>query len=230
MSTSSSPQAVLVVLRRDLTLAFRHRSEMFTPLFFFILVTALFPMSIGAEQSLLQNIGPGVIWVAALLAALLSLESLFRSDYEDGSLEQMLLTPQPLSLLVLGKVLAHWLRTGLPLVLLAPLVGFQYYLAGDTLMTMMLALLLGTPVLSLLGAIGAALTLGVRGGGMLLSLLILPLYIPILVYGAGAVAASATQSLPAQPFLLLLGAFLILAMVLTPVCRPATHSSQMAVP
>ena len=221
MSTSSSPQAVLVVLRRDLTLAFRHRSEMFTPLFFFILVTALFPMSIGAEQSLLQNIGPGVIWVAALLAALLSLESLFRSDYEDGSLEQMLLTPQPLSLLVLGKILAHWLRTGLPLVLLAPLVGFQYYLAGDTLMTMMLALLLGTPVLSLLGAIGAALTLGVRGGGMLLSLLILPLYIPILVYGAGAVAASATQSLPAQPFLLLLGAFLILAMVLTPVATAA---------
>ncbi len=221
MSTSSSPQAVLVLLRRDLTLAFRHRSEMFTPLFFFILVTALFPMSIGAEQSLLQNIGPGVIWVAALLAALLSLESLFRSDHEDGSLEQMLLTPQPLSLLVLGKVLAHWLRTGLPLVLLAPLVGFQYYLAGDTLVTMMLALLLGTPVLSLLGAIGAALTLGVRGGGMLLSLLILPLYIPILVYGAGAVAASATQSLPAQPFLLLLGAFLILAMVLTPVATAA---------
>jgi heme exporter protein B len=221
MSTLSSPQAVLVLLRRDLTLAFRHRSEMFTPLFFFILVTALFPMSIGAEQSLLQNIGPGVIWVAALLAALLSLESLFRLDYEDGSLEQMLLTPQPLSLLVLGKVLAHWLRTGLPLVLLAPLVGFQYYLAGDTLMTMMLALLLGTPVLSLLGAIGAALTLGVRGGGMLLSLLILPLYIPILVYGAGAVAASATQSLPAQPFLLLLGAFLILAMVLTPVATAA---------
>ena len=212
---------MLVLLRRDLTLAFRHRSEMFTPLFFFILVTALFPMSIGAEQSLLQNIGPGVIWVAALLAALLSLESLFRSDYEDGSLEQMLLTPQPLSLLVLGKVLAHWLRTGLPLVLLAPLVGFQYYLAGDTLVTMMLALLLGTPVLSLLGAIGAALTLGVRGGGMLLSLLILPLYIPILVYGAGAVAASATQSLPAQPFLLLLGAFLILAMVLTPVATAA---------
>ena len=162
-----------------------------------------------------------LVAVAALLAALLSLESLFRSDYEDGSLEQMLLTPQPLSLLVLGKVLAHWLRTGLPLVLLAPLVGFQYYLAGDTLMTMMLALLLGTPVLSLLGAIGAALTLGVRGGGMLLSLLILPLYIPILVYGAGAVAASATQSLPAQPFLLLLGAFLILAMVLTPVATAA---------
>ena len=221
MSTASSPQAVLVLLRRDLTLAFRHRSEMFTPLFFFILVTALFPMSIGAEQGLLQSIGPGVIWVAALLAALLSLESMFRSDYEDGSLEQMLLTPQPLSLLVLGKVLAHWLRTGLPLVLLAPLVGFQYYLAGDTLMTMMVALLLGTPVLSLLGAIGAALTLGVRGGGMLLSLLILPLYIPILVYGAGAVAASATQSLPAQPFLLLLGAFLILAMVLTPVATAA---------
>lgn len=221
MSTSSSPQAMLVLLRRDLTLAFRHRSEMFTPLFFFILVTALFPMSIGAEQSLLQSIGPGVIWVAALLAALLSLESMFRSDYEDGSLEQMLLTPQPMSLLVLGKVLAHWLRTGLPLVVLAPLVGFQYYLAENTLMTMMLALLLGTPVLSLLGAIGAALTLGVRGGGMLLSLLILPLYIPILIYGAGAVAASATQSLPAQPFLLLLGAFLILAMVLTPVATAA---------
>lgn len=221
MSTVSSPQAMLVLIRRDLTLAFRHRSEMFTPLFFFILVTALFPMSIGAERTLLQNIGPGVIWVAALLAALLSLESMFRFDYEDGSLEQMLLTPQPLSLLVLGKVMAHWLRTGLPLVVLAPLVGFQYYLDQETLLTMMLALLLGTPVLSLLGAIGAALTLGVRGGGMLLSLLILPLYIPVLVYGAGAVAASATHSLPAQPFLLLLAAFLILAMVLTPVATAA---------
>jgi heme exporter protein B len=221
MSTLSSSEAVLVLLRRDLTLAFRHRSEMFTPLFFFILVTALFPMGIGAEEGLLQSIGPGVIWVAALLAALLSLENMFRSDYEDGSLEQMLLTPQPLSMLVLGKVLAHWLRTGLPLVLLAPLVGFQYYLAGNTLLTMMVALLLGTPVLSLLGAIGAALTLGVRGGGMLLSLLILPLYIPILVYGAGAVAASAIQSLPVQPYLLLLGAFLILAMVFTPVATAA---------
>jgi heme exporter protein B len=221
MSTLSSSEAVLVLLRRDLTLAFRHRSEMFTPLFFFILVTALFPMGIGAEEALLQSIGPGVIWVAALLAALLSLENMFRSDYEDGSLEQMLLTPQPLSMLVLGKVLAHWLRTGLPLVLLAPLVGFQYYLAGNTLLTMMVALLLGTPVLSLLGAIGAALTLGVRGGGMLLSLLILPLYIPILVYGAGAVAASAIQSLPVQPYLLLLGAFLILAMVFTPVATAA---------
>jgi heme exporter protein B len=221
MSTLSSSEAVLVLLRRDLTLAFRHRSEMFTPLFFFILVTALFPMGIGAEEALLQSIGPGVIWVAALLAALLSLENMFRSDYEDGSLEQMLLTPQPLSMLVLGKVLAHWLRTGLPLVLLAPLVGFQYYLAGNTLLTMMVALLLGTPVLSLLGAIGAALTLGVRGGGMLLSLLILPLYIPILVYGAGAVAASAIQNLPVQPYLLLLGAFLILAMVFTPVATAA---------
>jgi heme exporter protein B len=221
MSTLASSHATLVLLRRDLILAFRHRSEMFTPLFFFILVTALFPMSIGAEQGLLQNIGPGVIWVAALLAALLSLEGMFRSDYEDGSLEQMLLTPQPLSLLVLGKIMAHWLRTGMPLVLLAPLVGFQYYLTEDTLLTMMLALLLGTPVLSLLGAIGAALTLGVRGGGMLLSLLILPLYIPILIYGAGAVAASATQSLAAQPYLLLLAAFLILAMVLTPVATAA---------
>jgi heme exporter protein B len=221
MSTLSSPQAALVLLRRDLTLAFRHRSEMFTPLFFFIIVTALFPMSIGAEETLLQQIAPGVIWVAALLAALLSLESMFRSDYQDGSLEQMLLTPQPLSMLVLGKVLAHWLRTGLPLVLIAPLVGFQYYLAQETLLTMMVALSLGTPVLSLLGAIGAALTLGVRGGGMLLSLLILPLYIPVLVYGAGAVAASASQSLSAQPFLLLLTAFLILAVVLTPVATAA---------
>jgi heme exporter protein B len=221
MSTLSSPQAALVLLRRDLTLAFRHRSEMFTPLFFFIIVTALFPMSIGAEETLLQQIAPGVIWVAALLAALLSLESMFRSDYQDGSLEQMLLTPQPLSMLVLGKVLAHWLRTGLPLVLIAPLVGFQYYLAQETLLTMMVALSLGTPVLSLLGAIGAALTLGVRGGGMLLSLLILPLYIPVLVYGAGAVAASTSQSLSAQPFLLLLTAFLILAVVLTPVATAA---------
>jgi len=221
MSTLSSSHAFLVLMRRDLTLAFRHRSEMFTPLFFFILVTALFPMSLGADKGLLQNLGPGVIWVAALLAALLSLEGMFRSDFEDGSLEQMVLAPRPLSLLVLGKVVAHWLRTGLPLVMLAPLVGLQYHLEGGTLVTMMLALLLGTPVLSLLGAIGAVLTLGVRGGGMLLSLLILPLYIPVLIYGAGAVAASATQTLSAQPYLLLLGAFLILAMVFTPVATAA---------
>jgi len=215
------PRSFFTLLKRDLLLALRRRNEIMNPLLFFIVVVSLFPMGVSPQRGLLQALAPGVIWVAALLATLLSLESMFRSDYDDGSLEQLLLTPQPLSLLVLGKVLAHWLRTGLPLVLLAPLVGFQYYLAGDTLITMMVALLLGTPVLSLLGAIGAALTLGVRGGGMLLSLLILPLYIPILVYGAGAVAASATQSLPAQPFLLLLGAFLILAMVLTPVATAA---------
>jgi heme exporter protein B len=157
-----------------------------------------------------------VVWVAALLASMLALERLFAADYEDGTLEQMLLTAQPLPLLVLAKVAAHWLLTGLPLVLIAPLVGMQYHLSDDAVGVMMLSLLLGTPVLSLIGTIGAALTLGLRGGGILLSLLILPLYIPVLVYGAGAVEVSAVDIADTEPYLLLLGAFLLAALVLAP--------------
>lgn len=204
------------VLYRDLMLAMRHKTEILTTLFFFLIVISLFPLGVGIDKSLLQKIAPGVAWIAALLASMLALERLFASDYEDGTLEQMLLSPQPLTIIVLAKVLAHWLLTGLPLVLIAPLVGLQYHLSGDAIQMMMLALLLGTPILSLLGAIGAALTLGLRGGGVLISLLILPLYIPVLIYGAGAVVESMLSHSNVQSYLLFLTGFLILTLVLTP--------------
>ncbi len=204
------------ILTRDLSLAMRRRTDVLTTLFFFVIVVSLFPLGVGTEKQVLRIIGPGVVWVAALLASMLALERLFAADYEDGTLEQMLLTAQPLPLLVLAKVAAHWLLTGLPLVLIAPLVGMQYHLSDDAVGVMMLSLLLGTPVLSLIGTIGAALTLGLRGGGILLSLLILPLYIPVLVYGAGAVEVSSVDIADTEPYLLLLGAFLLAALVLAP--------------
>lgn len=204
------------ILMRDLTLAMRRRTDVLTTLFFFIIVVSLFPLGVGTEKETLRHIAPGVVWVAALLASMLALERLFAGDYLDGTLEQMLLTPQPLSILVLGKIVAHWLLTGLPLVLIAPLVGLQYHLSEESIGVMMLALLIGTPVLSLIGAIGAALTLGLRGGGVLLSLLILPLYIPVLVYGSGAVAASAVTGSDLQAYFSLLIAFFLLALVFSP--------------
>jgi len=212
---------LLTVIRRDLLLALRRRTEILTTLFFFIIVVSLFPLGVGAEKEILRHLGPGVVWVAALLASMLALERLFSSDYDDGTLEQMLLTPQPLMVLVIGKVFAHWLLTGLPLVLVAPLIGMQYGLSGTALAVMAVALLLGTPVLSLVGAIGAALTLGLRGGGILLSLLILPLYIPVLVYGAGAVTVSAISLADVQPFLTLLSAFAILSLIFAPLATAA---------
>lgn len=211
----------LVILRRDITLAMRRRTDVLTTLFFFVIVASLFPLGVGSEKTMLRFLGPGVVWVAALLASMLALERLFASDHADGTLEQMMLTPQPLSVLVLGKVCAHWLLTGLPLVLVAPLIGLQYHLEGMTLVVMMLALLIGTPVLSLIGAIGAALTLGLRGGGILLSLLVLPLYIPVLVYGSGAVAVSSIDLADVQPFMALLGAFLVLALAFSPLATAA---------
>jgi heme exporter protein B len=209
------------ILTRDLLLAMRRRTDVLTTLFFFVIVVSLFPLGVGTERQVLRILGPGVAWVAALLASMLALERLFAADYEDGTLEQMLLTAQPLALLVLAKVTAHWLLTGLPLVLIAPLVGMQYHLSDAAIGMMMLALLLGTPVLSLIGAIGAALTLGLRGGGILLSLLILPLYIPVLVYGAGAVEVSAVELADAQPYLMLLSAFLLSSLVLAPLAASA---------
>jgi len=211
----------LVIVQRDLTLAMRRRTDVLTTLFFFVIVVSLFPLGVGTEKETLRQLGPGVVWVAALLASMLALERLFEGDYRDGTLEQMLLTPQPLAILVLGKVFAHWLLTGLPLVLIAPLVGLQYQLPEESQGVMMLSLLLGTPVLSLIGAIGAALTLGLRGGGILLSLLVLPLYIPVLVYGSGAVTVSAIDLAHVQPYLTLLGAFLILALVFSPLASAA---------
>jgi heme exporter protein B len=210
-----------VIVGRDLTLALRRRTDVLTTLFFFVIVVSLFPLGVGTEKETLRQLGPGVVWVAALLASMLALERLFEGDFRDGTLEQMLLTPQPLAVLVLGKVSAHWLLTGLPLVLIAPLVGLQYHLDDQALGIMMLSLLVGTPVLSLVGAIGAALTLGLRGGGILLSLLVLPLYIPVLVYGSGAVVASTVELSHVQPYFSLLGAFLILALVFSPLAAAA---------
>jgi heme exporter protein B len=209
-------RAFACILRRDITLAMRRRTDVLTTLFFFVIVVSLFPLGVGTEKETLHMLGPGVVWVAALLASMLALERLFAADYEDGTLEQILMTAQPLGLLVLAKVAAHWLLTGLPLVLIAPLIGLQYHLSEPSLAAMMLSLLAGTPVLSLIGAIGAALTLGLRGGGILLSLLILPLYIPVLVYGAGAVTVSAHGLAETQPYFSLLGAFFLLALVFSP--------------
>lgn len=208
--------AMKTVLHRDLMLAMRRKTEVLTTLFFFIIVISLFPLGIGSEKQMLVKIAPGVVWVAALLASMLALERLFASDYEDGTLEQMLMMPQSVFILVLGKVIAHWLLTGLPLVLIAPLVGLQYQLPDAAVSSMMLSLLVGTPVLSLIGAIGAALTLGVRGGGILLSLLILPLYIPVLIYGSGAIEASMLAGASAEPYLMLMAAFAIIAVVFAP--------------
>jgi heme exporter protein B len=213
-------EAFRTLLIRDLTLAMRRRSDMLTTLFFFIIVVTLFPLGIGPELDTLRLIAPGVFWVAALLASMLALERLFAVDYQDGSLEQMLLTPQPLSILVIAKVTAHWLVTGVPLVLLSPLLGLQYDLSAQTLWVLMLTLLLGTPALSLIGAIGAALTLGIRGGGVLVSLLVLPLYIPILIFGAGAVEANAS-GLGDAGHLSMLGAMLLLALLAAPLATSA---------
>lgn len=200
---------------RDLLLAMRRKTEMLTTIFFFIIVVTLFPLAVGPEMKTLSEIAPGVVWVAALLASMLSLNRMFADDYNDGTLEQMLLGSEPIPLLVLSKIIAHWLISGLPLVLISPILGMQMGLANEFLGTLVLTLLLGTPVLSLIGAVGAGLTLGVRGGGILLSLLVLPLYIPVLIFGAGAVEA-VRSGLGADAHISLLGAFLVLAMVLAP--------------
>jgi heme exporter protein B len=188
--TLPSPwQAMQGLLRRDLRLAMRRKSEWLGAVFFFVLVAALFPLAIGPEPATLRLIGPGVLWVGALLASMLSLGRLFEADHQDGSLEQMALSAAPLSWLVSTKVAAHWLISGLPLVLLSPLLGLQFGLSSEALGMLAVTLLIGTPILALLGAIGAALTLGVRGGGVMQSLLLLPLYVPVLVFGSGAVDA-----------------------------------------
>ena len=207
--------ACRAVVARDLVIAARRRSDVLTTFFFFVIVVSLFPLGVGPQPDTLREIAPGVLWVAALLAAMLSLARMFGADYADGTLEQLVLTPQPLTLLVLSKVLAHWLTTGLPLVLIAPVLGLQFDLPGDALATLLVSLLIGTPALSLIGAVGAALTLGVRGGGALTSLLVLPLYVPVLVFGAGAVTASAT-GLGITGHLSLLGAMSLSALVFAP--------------
>jgi len=204
-----------LLLARESRLLFRRPAELANPLVFFAIVIALFPLAVGPESQLLQTISPGLIWVAALLAVLLSLDGLFRSDFEDGSLEQWVVSPHPLALLVLAKVLAHWVFSGLALVLLAPLLGLMLGMPVSALPVLLMALLLGTPVLSLLGAVGAALTVGLKRGGLLLALLILPLYIPVLILGSGALQA-ALQGLPALGYLLWLSSLTALAVTLTP--------------
>lgn len=203
------------VIRRDLLLALRRRSDVLSSLFFFIIVASLFPLGVGPEPALLRTMAPGILWVAALLASMLALGRLFALDYADGTLEQMLLSSEPLALIVIGKVTAHWLVSGLPLVLLAPLLAIQFDLPAGASQVLCLSLLIGTPVLSLIGAVGAALTLGVRGSGVLVALLVLPLYIPVLIFGAGAVGAE-VSGLGASAHLLLLGGVLAGAAALTP--------------
>jgi len=203
------------VVRRDLLLAMRQKADVLNTLFFFVVVVTLAPLGIGPEPALLRDIAPGVVWVAALLAAILSLPRLFANDFADGTLEQMLLSAEPLSLIVLAKATAHWLSTGLPLTLMAVVFGLLFDLDNSSTAALVGGLMLGTPVLSLIGSIGAALTLGLRGGAVLASLLALPLYIPVLIFGAGAVGAAAA-GLSVSAYFLLLGAFFLFAAVLMP--------------
>jgi heme exporter protein B len=208
------------LIRRDLVLARRQGSATTSVAVFFILTVTLFPLGIGPESALLGTVASGVIWVAALLATMLSLDRLFQSDFEDGSLDVIALSPLPLELVVLAKTLAHWLSTGLLLVVLSPLLGLLMQLDGTAYLTLIAAMALGTPTLSLFGSIGAALTVGVKRGGVLVSLLVIPLYIPVLIFGVGAVDA-ATDGLTQRPHLLILAALFLFSVVLSPIASAA---------
>ncbi|MCK7595200.1 heme exporter protein CcmB [Pseudomarimonas salicorniae] len=215
MSAPGMAAGFAALCGRDLRLLWRRRGDAAQPVLFALLVIMLFPLALGARPELLRGIAPGIIWVAVLLAGMLALDTLFRSDLEDGSLEQFLLAPQPLWLLVLAKVLVHWLTTSVPVLLAVPLLAQLLYLPADLLPVLLVSLLLGTPLLSLLGAVVVALTVGMRRSGMLLALLALPLYVPVLIFGAGSVAAAAA-GLPFVGAWLMLGAGLALAIVLAP--------------
>ena len=218
--TMARPVSLLAAVRcifvRDLRLALRRRADTLAAMIFFVMVVSLFPLGIGPESALLRTMAPGVVWVAALLSSMLSLTRLFADDHQDGTLEQLLLSAHPLAFLALGKIAAHWMGSGLLLVLVAPLLALQFDLSPAACGVLVLSLLLGTPVLSLLGAIGAALTVGLRGGSVLLSLLVLPLAVPVLVFGAGAVEAY-NAGLGISAHLSLLGALLVLALAAAPV-------------
>ncbi|MCD6075466.1 MAG: ABC-type transport system involved in cytochrome c biosis, permease component [Rhodospirillales bacterium] len=214
------------LLRRDLKLAYRQASDSMTVLAFFVLATVLFPLAVGPEPAILARIGAGVVWVAALLAAMLSMDRMFQSDFDDGTLELLVIAPAPLELCVLAKAAAHWLTTGVPLIVAAPLMGLFLNLDTAGYATLLLALALGTPSLSLIGAVGAALVLGARRGGALLSLLILPLFVPVLIFGVGAVEAALTD-VSARPHLLVLAAFTLAALALAP--WPAAAALRQAV-
>lgn len=221
MRTKSLSRAFLLLLKRDLTLALRHRSEIANPLLFFVLVATLFPLGIGSDTQILEKVAPGVIWVAALLASLLSLDGMFRSDFEDGSLEQFMLSAHPVSLLVIAKVVAHWLVTGLPLLAIAPLLAIFLSLPSSAIGVLLVTLALGTPILSLIGAVGVALTVGLRRGGVILSLLVLPLYVPVLIFASSAVETAAA-GIPVAAQLSILGAMLALALSLAPLATAAS--------
>lgn len=220
MTESGMTQAFVGVVWRDLLLAIRRRSDVMTSLMFFIIVTSLFPLGIGPDPRVLRTMAPGVIWVAALLSSMLSLQRLFASDYADGVLDQMVLSPHPLAVLAGGKIVAHWIIAGLPIVLLSPVMALQFDLSESSIVVLVVTLLLGTPTLSLLGSIGSALTLGVRGGGPLMALLVLPLFIPILIFGAGAVVAN-ESGLGIEANMSLLGAGLLLGAALAPLATAA---------
>lgn len=206
---------LLAALKRDLLLVFRHRNDIINPLAFFLMVAVLFPLGVSPDTAFLSEVASGVIWVAALLACLLSVDGIFRTDYEDGSLEQMLVSSESLLVLVLAKVLTHWLVSGFCLAIISPLVAMMFFLPEQGYFALMMSLLLGTPTLSLMGAIGAALTVALKKGGVLISLLVLPLYIPVLIFGAGTVQAGA-MGLPISGYLALLGAIFVLSMMLAP--------------
>jgi heme exporter protein B len=208
------------IFRRDLRLAFRHLAEVVNPLWFFLIIVTLFPLAIGPEPQLLRQIAPGIVWVAALLASLLAMDRLFRDDWQDGSLQQMMLMPVPLSMVVLAKVAAHWVVSGLPLLIISPLIAMLFGLSVDEWHVLALTLLLGTPTLSFIGAIGVGLTVGLRRGGVLLSLLVLPLTIPLLIFATGAVNAAQMQ-LPIDGYLAVLGAFLAASATLSPFATAA---------
>lgn len=203
------------ILRRDLLLAFRHRGEIANPVLFFFMVVTLIPLGLTPEASRLAEIAPGILWVMALLASLLSVEGMFQSDYRDGTLEQMMIFPQPLYLMVLAKILAHWLVTGLPLTLLAPVLGMMLSLPDAGYLPLVLSLLMGTAVLSLVGAIGAALTVALRKGGLLLSLIVMPLYMPVLIFGASTVQR-AVDGFPVEGPLAIMGALLAFSLLISP--------------
>jgi heme exporter protein B len=217
----SIPKVMLAIVQRDLSLALRRKNDSLSALFFFIVVASLFPLGIGPEPTLLAKIAPGMLWIAALLAAMLSLGRLFADDFQDGTLDQLVLTAIPLPLAVLSKTAAHWISSGLVLTIASPILAIQFNLDAQSTGILVLSLLIGTPLLSLIGSIGAALTLATRGGGMLLSLLVLPLVIPVLIFGAGAVDAH-HAGLPVDGHFYLLGAMLAIALFFAPIATAAS--------
>ena len=212
---------LLTVIHRDLLVAFRRRAELMNPVLFYAIVVTLFPLGVSPDVSFLSKLAPGVVWVTALLAALISVERIFKQDFEDGSIEQLFLSPYPVSLLIFGKVVAHWIITGVPMLGIVPIMAMLLHIPGQVLPVLWISVLIGTPILSLVGAIGAALTEGLGCGGMLIGLLVLPLYIPVLIFASSAVSAAMDgQAVSGQ--LAMLGAGLILALILAPLAISAS--------